>query len=374
MSRLRSADVFFGVLLLIIGFFFLALNAGIVPELNVNVWALLASAASLIFLIGWLLIGWRNWPLLFPAVASGSAAVALWTSGSGIDGRLVGGLISLLLALPFWVAFVSDRRHNWWALIPGVILTASSLLILILPVIEDFLAPLILLAVAVPFLIIFLVNRRNWWALIPAYTLVAVGLIVLASSRLASVQLAPLVMFAIALPFLVVFLVDRRKWWALIPASALALVGLVIVLVSQINPLLVRPAIMFAIALPFVVVYVANRENWWALIPAGVLISVGVSALLANTIQDELNETRIRVGVLLAGLAMTFAAVWLLDRRPDTYWAKYPAGILALSAIFVVIFGIRIELIWAIGLVGLGVWLLIRAVLPRRKSKEPEND
>jgi hypothetical protein len=247
-------------------------------------------------------------------------------------------------------------------------------MVLASPVIEEFLASLILLAIAVPFLIVFLVDRKNWWALIPAYTMAAIGLIVLASFRLAGELIAPLVMFAIALPFLVVFLVNRRNWWALIPAGVLALVGLAIVVVSQINPLLIGSAIMLAIALPFGIVYIANRENWWALIPAGVLASIGVTGFLANTIQDDLNETRILGGVLLVGLAMTFAAVWLLDRRPDTYWAKYPAAILFLSAILVAIFGVRIELIWAIGLIGLGLWLLIRAVRPHEKTKEPEKE
>jgi len=79
----------------------------------------------------------------------------------------------------------------------------------------------VLLAIALPFLAIFLRDRARWWALIPAYPLLVVaGAVGLAASGLVSDELiSAFVVLALALPFLAVFARDRKQWWALIPGG-----------------------------------------------------------------------------------------------------------------------------------------------------------
>jgi hypothetical protein len=79
-----------------------------------------------------------------------------------------------------------------------------------------------------PFLAIFLRNRARWWALIPAYPLLVVaGAVGLAASGPISDDLiSAFVVLALALPFLVIFARDREQLWALIPGGVLAALGL----------------------------------------------------------------------------------------------------------------------------------------------------
>lgn len=86
----------------------------------------------------------------------------------------------------------------------------------------------VLLAIALPFLAIFVRDRARWWALIPAYPLLVVaGAVGLAASGLVSDDLiSAFVVLALALPFLAVFARDREQWWALIPGGVLTALGL----------------------------------------------------------------------------------------------------------------------------------------------------
>jgi hypothetical protein len=93
---------------------------------------------------------------------------------------------------------------------------------------DEAVAVYVLLALALPFLAIFGRDRTRWWALIPAYPLLAVvGAIGLAESGLFGDDLvAAYVVLAIAIPFFVIYARDRRQWWALIPGGVLAMLGL----------------------------------------------------------------------------------------------------------------------------------------------------
>jgi hypothetical protein len=76
---------------------------------------------------------------------------------------------------------------------------------------------------------------------------------------------------------------------------------------------------------------------------------------------------------MYAGLALTFGALWLLRRGPDTDWAKYPFGVLLVVALLVGLFGASSDLIWPIGLVAFGVWLLWRGRRPEQLvEKDPQ--
>ncbi|MFN2271832.1 MAG: hypothetical protein ACK2US_13400 [Anaerolineae bacterium] len=134
------------------------------------------------------------------------------------------------VALPFLVVFLRDRSQ-WWALIPAYVLIAIGVIISLSEwnvMGDDLVAPFILAIIALPFLVVFLHNRRNWWALIPAYVLLVIGVMVaLIELQVLSDLLIPAyVLLTIALPFFVVFARNPKHWWALIPGGILALIGL----------------------------------------------------------------------------------------------------------------------------------------------------
>jgi hypothetical protein len=360
---------FWGLSLILIGLFFIAVNLEIIPELSANAWAIGFAVLGLIFLTGYFVSGIDNWWVLFPGLGSLAIAGTIFLVEAGVEGSLAGGIFMLVISVPFWVAFLSDRKSNWWALIPGWTLVAVGVVVILIDSLPgELVGSLIMFAIALPFIVVYLYNREYWWALIPAYVLTAIGLILLLETLggISGELFVALILFAVALPFFVVFLSNREYWWALIPAGVLAMLGLVFLFIGAVGGELFGAIILFAIALPFYVVYFRSPENWWGLIPAGVLTAVGATTLVAGAGLSGAQVERLVPAVLLFGIALTFAALWLARskiRRTD--WAKYPAAVLALSAALVLIFGIRVELIWSLALIAFGVYLLYRGARPR---------
>jgi len=133
---------------------------------------------------------------------------------------------------------------------------------------------------------VYLSDRSDGWLLLTAYILLVIaGLVTLITLNLLLDELvAVYVLLAIALPFLGVFLRDRSQWWALIPAYVLLAVTLMnwFMEAGILSDLLVPGYVMFAIAIPFFVVYGRNTKQWWALIPAGILTIIGIVFFIAE--------------------------------------------------------------------------------------------
>jgi hypothetical protein len=123
------------------------------------------------------------------------------------------------------------NRSDWGLLIPTYVLWAIAGLIALitLNVLRDeSVATYVLAAIALPFLVVFLRNRQQWWALIPADVLLAIGVMVglLGLGVLTDLLVPAYVMLAIAIPFFVVYVRNPKQWWALIPGGILAAIGL----------------------------------------------------------------------------------------------------------------------------------------------------
>jgi hypothetical protein len=129
-------------------------------------------------------------------------------------------------------------------------------------------------------IVVYLSDRSDGWLLLTAYILLVIaGLVAMIALNLFPDDLvAVYILLAIALPFLGVFLRDRTQWWALIPSYVLLAVALMNWLMEAdiLSDLLVPGYVMFAIAIPFFVVYGRNTKLWWALIPAGILTIIGI--------------------------------------------------------------------------------------------------
>jgi hypothetical protein len=163
---------------------------------------------------------------------------------------------------------------------------------------------------------VYLTDRSEPTLLIPAYVLWAVaGLVALTTLNVLRDEfIAMYVLVAIALPFLVVFVRDRAQWWALIPAYVMLAVGLMVVLTASgiLSELLIPAYVMFAIAIPFLAVYALNPKQWWPLIPGGIMAVIGLAFLVAEAALGY-----------IAPAVLVLIGIWILVRQ---FIRKEPAA------------------------------------------------
>lgn len=202
--------------------------------------------------------------------------------------------------------YLSDRSE-WGFLITTYALWAVAILVTLalLDIVPGaFIAIYVLVAIALPFLVVYLRDRNNWWALIPCYVLLAISAMLLLTewNILPDAFIATFVLAAIALPFLGVFLLNHINWWALIPAYVLLVIGIMVALLdlNVLDDLWVPAYIMFAIAIPFFVIYVWNPKEWWPLIPGGVLAVIGSAFILSSGAAQYLGA----VALIVAGIVI----------------------------------------------------------------------
>jgi uncharacterized membrane protein HdeD (DUF308 family) len=132
--------------------------------------------------------------------------------------------------LGIYVIYARDRNQKWMLIAAYTLLAVAGLVALLeLGVLQDaFVATYVLLAIALPFYFAYFSNRQNWGLLIPAYVLTVIGVMVplIELGVLNDAVIATYVLLAVALPFFVVYLRNSKNWWALIPAGILTVIGL----------------------------------------------------------------------------------------------------------------------------------------------------
>jgi hypothetical protein len=315
--RARIVNFIWGLILVAAGALFLAQNLGWIGPIPDQWWKFILAGLSLTFFAAYFVNGLKSWGWLFPAFICAGAALTVALGEAGTEGGIVAAPVLIGVALPFLAAFLLNRRENWWALIP-------------------------------------------------AWALAVVTAIVLFSERVPGEFIATLVLLGIALPFLVVYLTDRSRWWALIPAGILAAVAAIVLVSAQVNSDLVGGVIVFIVAVPFFIVYFWSSKNWWALIPAGILTSVAVGILLSGAGFLKNSPVALMNGVVSLGIAATFGALWLRRATAPTDWAKYPAIILALIALLGFVLGVNFQYLWPVLLVAAGVLILLVGLRPKK--------
>lgn len=162
--------------------------------------------------------------------------------------------------------------------------------------------------------------------------------------------------------FLLVFILNPGEWWALIPGFVLIAIGSTVFMgqyMENFNERWGGAIFLGFIALSFLVIYIAHPDNWWAIIPGGVLSTLAVTTLL----QDD----GVGGGVFFIGLALTFGLVYILPKPSGKLtWALYPAGILFLIGILVLLGATNLtDFILPMVLLGVGIFVIYRAM---RKS------
>jgi len=140
------------------------------------------------------------------------------------------------------------------------------------------------------------------------------------------------------------------QWWGAIPGMTLIGVAGAIWLPGNWGGV----AVLGGIGLAFWLVYLgAPQARWWAIIPGGVMVTLAVVAGLPDIAGG------VETGwIFFLGLALTFFLVALLTSMK---WAWWPAAALGLMGVMLSLsMGGIINYIWAVVLIGAGIYLIFR--------------
>jgi hypothetical protein len=316
--NINRSGLFWGLLLIGVGVVALGQQMGYIDQFSdPRVWIWLFAGVSLLAFINYALSGWKQWGWLFPAGVFGGLAMTITLATSNVGTAAVATPLFLGLVIPFAAAYLTDRTQNWWALIPGGVMLFLALTTLLVD------------------------SAGGEWV-------------------------GALFLFMIALSFFVVYLNNRTRTWALLVAYILAVLGIApLMSIGGRNAEYYGPIFLLAVALPFFVVYFRSAENWWAIIPAGSVTVVAVIAALAiaGLINESGRGTFISAGIantiLMAGLAATFAVIWLRHEKP---WARVVTIVLALVAVASLFFASYSQLFWPVAIILVGVYLFYTAL------------
>lgn len=314
--NVNKSSLFWGILLIGGGALALAQQMGYIDQLPETLWLWIFAFISLVAFLSYALSGWRQWGWLFPAGIFGGLAVTVALATNNVDNAAVGSPLFFGLLIPFAAAYLTDRTHNWWALIPGGVMLFLALTTLLVDNIGgEWIGSLFLFLIALSFLVVYLTNHTRTWALLVAY-----------------------IMFVLSIaPAMASFGGDAAAYYG--------------------------PIFLLAIALPFFFIYFGATEKWWAIIPAGVMTVLAVIAALgiAGWIKNE-EQGGYANAILMGGLAVTFGVIWL---RHAKEWAKIVTVILAVLAVASVFFASYTEIFWPIAIILAGGYLLFTTFRPK---------
>jgi hypothetical protein len=318
--NVNKSGLFWGLLLIGGGLFALADQMGYIDTFSPQMWMTVFAAISLLGLVSYALSGWKQWALLFPAGVFGGLALIIALAEANVDSAAVASPLFFGLLIPFVAAYLTDRVRNWWALIPGGVMLFLALTTL------------------------FVDSSGGEWV-------------------------GALFLFMIALSFFVVYLNNRTRTWALLVAYITGVLGIApLMSMGGRDAAYYGPLFLFAVALPFFYVYFRSAENWWAIIPAGsvTIVAVIAAAAIAGLIDDGGRGGFVTAGyvnaILMGGLAVTFAVVWLRHAKP---WAKIVTLVLAVMAVASVFFATSSQVLWPVAIIVVGIYLFYTALRPK---------
>ena len=156
--------------------------------------------------------------------------------GNALFWTIIAGIAGVL-----FLSFYFTNRQNWWALIPGVIFLTISLAIGLDEFVPGFEAsnisgPIILAGIALSFFLVYFSERSNWWALIPGGVMTTIAIMALLSSNTSSAVSGGVFFIGLGLTFALVAMLPSpsgQMRWPLIPAGILGLIGLLILIAAE---------------------------------------------------------------------------------------------------------------------------------------------
>ncbi len=147
-----------------------------------------------------------------------------------LGGLVIASMFAIAGAAFLYVMF-SNREHNWWAAIPGLVLLGLAFLIASGEFFPDFSAKfgggMFLGFIGLAFLAVFLIKRDNWWAIIPMGVLFTLALVSIMGAFFNGLAMGATFFLGLAITFGIVGLlpVGRQDKWPWIPAGICAVIG-----------------------------------------------------------------------------------------------------------------------------------------------------
>jgi hypothetical protein len=121
----------------------------------------------------------EQWWALIPAYVLLAVGVMVGLIGQGVlSDLLIPVYVLAAILLPFLVTYLRDREQ-WWALIPAYVLLAVGVMVGLIGqgFLNDLLIPAyVMFAIALPFFVVYARDSSQWWALIPGGIMTLLGL------------------------------------------------------------------------------------------------------------------------------------------------------------------------------------------------------
>ncbi len=265
--------------------------------------------------------------LVLPAILNGENNVAFLLAFSSGAGMMI------MLALPFFVVYVVSKK-SWWALIPAGVLTSIAVMSALPVLIPGNQNPhiglysgLMCFGLAVTFAMLYLRRKTEPtdWAKYPAAGLFVLSILafILGDAWNTLSDQTKIIAFAVAsVVFFVCYLaVGFRKWGWLFPALLCAAMSLT--LWMSVNNMEDTPwiglPILASIALPFYVGFVLEPKNRWLLIPAFIITMIMFISMATDSDYEGV--------MVMFTFSLPFFAVYFWSRK--NWWAFIPASVFA---------------------------------------------
>ena len=345
--------IFWGVVFLLAG---IGLLTGYIDfqELSDQTWFIVEIVASAAFVVTYFLAGTKKWGWLLPAFVFAGMAVDLSSELYHTFLSQPNGVpIMIGVALWFLTGFLIDRKR-WGLLIPAYILIIAAVeteinTILVPILLHGQSKPLLLayssgagmmIMLALPFFVVYVVLKKSWWALIPAGVLTSLAVMTALPVLVSDKQNTHIGLYSgvmclgLAVTFAIIWL--RRKTeptdWAKYPAAGLFVLSiLAFILGDGWNTLSNQTkAIAFAAtSAVFFICYLANGlRKWGWLFPA--LFCAAMSLTLWMSINNMEDTPWIGLPIL-ASIALPFYVGFVI--KPKNRWLLIPAFIMTMVMI-----------------------------------------
>jgi hypothetical protein len=285
--NVNKSSLFWGILLIGGGGLALAQQLGYLDQLPDSIWMWIFGFISLIAFLSYALSGWKEWGWLFPAGVFGGLAVTVGLATNHVDSAIVGSPIFFGLLLPFAAAYLTNRSKNWWALIPGgVMLFLAMTTLMVDNVGGEWVGSLFLFLIALSFFIVYWSNRARTWALLVAYILFILSIAPAMASfgGNTAAYFGAIFLLAIALPFFIIYFRSVENWWAIIPAgvmttlAVIATLGIAGWIHDEKTGGYSNAILMGGLAVTFAVIWLRHARDW-AKIVAIILAAFAVASV-----------------------------------------------------------------------------------------------